>query len=96
MILRDNRLGPQEAGISIWDSNGNQLPPRDEFKPRPDSIHSGLGMGISPGKSITESVDLNRWYDLTKPGQYTVQARKRIPGSNSVVESNKLAITILP
>ena len=94
MTLRDNRLGPQEAGISIWDSSGNQLPPRDEFKSY--FTLSRFGMIIDPGKSIIESVDLNRWFDLTKPGQYTVQAKKRIPGSKSFVESNKLIITLVP
>jgi len=96
MFLTSNRLEPGEAGISIRDSDGNQLAPRDEFKPRPDAIHSRFGVNIPPGKSITESVDLNRWFDLTKPGQYTVQAKKRIPGSHSFVESNKLTITITP
>ena len=96
LFLIDNRLAPQKAGISIVDSNGDQLSPREQFKPGKPVIRSGLGMYIDPGKSLTESVDLNKWFDLTKPGQYTVQAKKRIPGTKSFVESNKVTITIVP
>jgi hypothetical protein len=92
--LIDNRVGPREAGISIWDSNGNQLSPRDEY--RSYVLHSKFAMLISPGKSIVESVNLNKWFDLTKPGQYKMRARRKIPGSDSFVESNELAIAITP
>lgn len=94
IFLPANRLGPKEAAISIWDSNGSQLATRDEFKSY--VLHSSFGVFIDPGKSMTESVDLNRWFDFTKPGQYTVQARKRVPKSDAVVESNKVTITIIP
>lgn len=93
IFLPSNRIGPQEAGISMWDENGNQLQPREQFRDKPDTIHRGIGIGIGPHESLTESVDLNRWFDLARPGQYRVQARKKVPGSNSVVESNKLTIT---
>jgi len=94
IVLISNRLGPGQAGITIWDSIGNELPRRGEFQSY--SSPSNFGQIIDPGKSATETVDLNRWFNLTKPGQYTVQARKRIPGTNSFVESNKLTITITP
>jgi hypothetical protein len=94
MILIDNRTGPEEAGISIWDGKGNQLPPRVEFKNY--FTVSRFGMFIYPGKSLTQSVNLNKWFDLTTPGQYTVQAKRKVPKSDSVVESNKLTITVIP
>ena len=96
MILRSNRLGPQEAGMIVWDQNGHALSPRDGFKERPDTIHRGMGVVIRPGKSVTESVDLNKWFDLTTPGQYTVQSSRKVPGDGEMVESNKLTITITP
>ena len=96
LFLVDNRLAPADAGISIWNSSGGQLSPRDQFKPGTPTFGSHFGMYIEPGKSITESVNLNRWFDLTKPGQNIVQASKKIPGSQSVVESNKLTITVVP
>jgi hypothetical protein len=96
LILPDNRSGPQAAGVQISDSDGVELLPKEEFKGKPYTKASGIGLVIRPSASITESVYLDRWFDLTKPGQYTVKVRKAIPGSKLRIESNQLTISITP
>jgi hypothetical protein len=46
--------------------------------------------------SVTESIDLARWFDLSKQGKYTLQVQKQDPVSKMMVDSNKLTITVLP
>jgi hypothetical protein len=40
--------------------------------------------------------DLSKEYDLSKPGRYTIQARRTDTYSECVVESNVLTITLVP
>ena len=76
----------------------------------PPVPHSGYGLGpnenpgfpiptlpIRPGGTIRGLPhNLSKEYDLSNPGTYTVQARRRDTYSESVVESNLLTITLIP
>jgi hypothetical protein len=55
-----------------------------------------VGIEAFPAANFLARALVKHRHDLTTPGQYTVQAKKRIPKSNSVVESNNLTITIIP
>src|SRR5215469_15581338 len=44
LILRDNRLGPELAGIRMSDGAGVDILPREDFRLRPDTMTSGIGL----------------------------------------------------
>jgi hypothetical protein len=82
------------SGIIILRSDGSRVEPIHQ--PQPGDIKSGMGIGLEPHKGGTESLNLGRFFDLTKPGQYSVQVKKRDPQNNLDVGSNLLTITITP
>jgi hypothetical protein len=51
---------------------------------------------LKPGETIKDGLTLNRLYDLTKPGKYTIQCQRFDEESNSWVKSNKITITVTP
>ena len=48
-----------------------------------------------PGDKIEEELILSEEYDMSAPGEYTVQAKERNP-KFEVVKSNRIAITVVP
>jgi hypothetical protein len=58
-----------------------------------------LAMGeLAPGDSVDGETRITTLYDLTKPGQYTVQLSRYIGNDEKqgVVQSNTITITVLP
>ena len=51
---------------------------------------------LGPGRTYTETFSLNKFYDLTKPGEYVIQAQRKDPQSAVLVKSNTIAITVNP
>jgi hypothetical protein len=47
------------------------------------------------GETMEEELILNKEYDLSKPGKYTVQVKERNPVFQTV-KSNTIAITVIP
>jgi hypothetical protein len=94
LLLRDPRLGPKEAGVTVSDSNGKKLRPIRGLEP--DRTVGPSGLGLAPNKSALVVLPVGQWFDLTKPGTYYVQISKRQPKSDITIESNKLAISIVP
>lgn len=83
--------------IDVRDSHGRQL----EKKKRDPRIGRGLGpptFAMKPGETNGYSQDYSRWYDLTRPGKYTIQVLRPFSenGKKGVVKSNVLTITITP
>ena len=60
---------------------------------------SGHGLEIPPGETHADEVELSRWFELSKPGRYTVRAARRLfpTGYDDPVRlvSNILTITVL-
>jgi len=54
----------------------------------------GAAIGIGPGQTLTEQAELNKEFDLRKPGIYTVQAQRWDGEHGQMVLSNKVTITI--
>ena len=90
------RNGPRGSGILIWNWKNKALEPFDKGREKPDSVRPGFATAIPPRQKVTEFVNLANWFDLTTPGRYTIQVRKKDKIGGGWVESNKLMITIVP
>ena len=53
-------------------------------------------MPLARGKVILRTIDLDDYFDLSKADNYTVQARKVEKETNTVQESNRLILTVVP
>lgn len=53
-----------------------------------------MGHEVEPGESLKEEVTLNKLYDLSLPGQYTIQARRLDHPSKTYVKSNTIKLTV--
>jgi hypothetical protein len=62
--------------------------------PRPFS-GSVFRATAAPGQTLEETVLLNKEFEITKPGKYTVQVRGKTPNGR-FVRSNTVAISIVP
>ena len=51
---------------------------------------------VQPGQSSVQTTNLARLVNLTKPGEYRVQVSRRDPASGVVVESNEIAVDVVP
>ena len=102
--IRYGAGGPGRSGpvfdLDLRDSEGKAVPETKRGltlhgkDPRPwaGSVYSATA---HPGNKIEEQLVLNKEYDLSKPGKYTVQLRERHPQSQGV-ESNTIPIAIVP
>jgi hypothetical protein len=52
------------------------------------------GSVYKPGQGHSESIILNRTYDLSQPGNYTIQLSKKDSATKTVVKSNAITVTI--
>ena len=70
-------------------------------KPRPRVMMSIVGYMLKPGESREEDIVVSKLYDLSKPGQYTISASRRLsdittdPHSKLAARSNRLTITVI-
>jgi hypothetical protein len=51
---------------------------------------------LQPGETLKDGVLLNKMYDLSRPGKYTIQVLKTDPDNRTTAKSNKLTITVKP
>jgi hypothetical protein len=93
-----NSLGVIELAdaFDVRDGRGHPLAKR---KPDPKSdfiIGNGVAATIYSGRTGIYTQDFGRWYDLSQPGQYTIQASRPFSenGKKGVVTSNKLTIIV--
>ncbi len=66
--------------------------PLTEFKARalrPYLTTANIAIALKPGKQLQVEILLNRFYDLSRPGQYTIQAHRR-DDSGMIVNSNTI------
>lgn len=69
---------------------------RGEEPPTGPFTWSALGGPLSPGKSVKDTMIVNKFFDLTKPGKYTIQVRRTDPASKVTVRSNTIEVTVTP
>ncbi len=57
-------------------------------------ISSTMNIDVPPGGTVKREILLNRLYDLSKPGKYTIQVERIIGASAVLTKSNVLTITV--
>jgi len=97
-LFHEPACGPEAAGITVRDEHRTVLEPRVEFRERPDTIPCGFGAFIEPAKKYSRQVAISRWFDLSRPGRYFVQAAPagRSGNVSETQQSNVLEIQIVP
>lgn len=78
----------------VTNSDGKVL----DLMPRPRSSKAASRgmMHLQPGKSVDDSLLLNKLVDLSSPGVYQVQIRRLESRTNTEVRSNVVTITVTP
>lgn len=83
--------------LDFRDTDGRPVaqPPHNPRIGRTGSASFGT---LKPGESRQAEIDLSRIYDLSHPGDYTLQASRRVPNElgGGIIKSNKITITIAP
>jgi hypothetical protein len=84
--------------LDVSDAAGNPVSKRPYEHPELATGHAILSRIVKPGKTLEETADLSRVYDLSRPGDYDIQASRRASETKnpSAVESNTIKITITP
>lgn len=91
----------------VWDEKGSTAPETkfgrsiqghdtpEELRREPYIIVTSGGEGsLAPGQTIIDQVNLNKLYDLSRPGKYTIRLRRFDLESNSFVLSNKVTVKV--
>jgi len=93
--------------VDVHDSAG-ATPPASEFgrltdisgdappAPRTGPRQAGECLRLLPGEKWYDTIHLGAVYNLTKPGQYTVQARRWDDETKTWVKSNTITVTVAP
>ena len=68
-------------------------PPLDPTKTTVEVFRSGFA-GVQPGETKTYSFLINKLYDLSQPGKYTIQVSQDDSLNKLTVKSNTISLTI--
>jgi uncharacterized protein affecting Mg2+/Co2+ transport len=97
--VRDKKDKPALMTRRYWNATGRKAPKEQvvEGTDNPNVVGYGqtgkLGV-VPPGKASEFTIDIRDFYDLSRPGDYTVQLSRGDPDSGTSVKSNKLTITV--
>jgi hypothetical protein len=82
----------------VRDDKGNFVAKRVYPHPEPATGSAILDRIIKPGESIGGGNEISRLYDMTKPGQYAIQASRATTKEmgGGVVKSNVVLLTVTP
>ncbi len=89
--------------VDVRDVNG-ALAPETKFGSRIEGQQSqkygtnssGIVFPLKSGGTIKNRVNINKLYDLTYPGRYTIQFRDFDPETKTFVKSNPITVTVTP
>jgi hypothetical protein len=91
--LSSSQSAWENGEIFIRDANGVPVPPIED----PSTVRRSFpSIFIEGGKTLKESFNISRQFDLAKPGQYYIQIEKKDPTTKIVVKSNTLVLTVTP
>ena len=85
--------------IDLRDAAGRLVPETaagQRTRNGPRVIISAVSLPLAPGKTLRPQMILNRVFDLSQPGEYTVQARRTDSAAGVEVKSNVLSFRVPP
>jgi hypothetical protein len=96
----------EEAGyrIHVLDAEGKPAPETsllrvmngEDYGP-PLYTKTGFAIPLAPGKTLSDGMIVNKFYDLRKPGTYTIQVERYIDWqTKDVAYSNSITVTVTP
>jgi hypothetical protein len=78
--------------LDIRDAQGQPVPLKKSL--RLWSSMLGASGRLAPGESDHDSIRLDEYYDLGKPGRYTISTQRTDPDNKAVATSNTATLTI--
>jgi hypothetical protein len=97
------------CGLEVHDENGNEPPDtklRRRFRIVPEhspnvaveeTLVGTLGLGtLKPGEVKTFVIDVDGWYDFSRPGTYTMQVVRTTEKGQIWLKSNTITVTVVP
>lgn len=90
-LVPETEYGKTAHGRSL------KLPEGVRQSSRPGVGHGGSNAimgGIPPGETYVEDADLNKEFELTKPGKYTVRGLRKDPRTGQTVLSNDVEFVL--
>ncbi len=96
--VQDSRgASPPETDFGRSVGNRGDVPPGIRPAGPPDPLRADkMAASYKLGQEQTETITANDLYDLSKPGQYTIQVRRWDDETKTWVKSNKITVTIRP
>lgn len=90
--------------IDVRDEQGRPVALSSDLRGRdprvPVNYGSRTARTLSPGESFIDQVTVTRFYDLTRPGQYTISVSRSMPPrqnlGNGTIKSNAITLTVAP
>jgi hypothetical protein len=101
ITVSDDGVQLHHIDIRVLNKDGQPVPETDRGmlihgrRPRGSTVIShAVAVPVAPGESTPENFDLAKEFDLTKPGEYTVQAQRMDYPTQTLVKSNTITFTI--
>lgn len=106
-FIRSPGLIPEEGfryEIEVRDANGHAAPPSEHVRElsgkRTVEWSSNLARWLNPGESFVDEVCITEFYDLSRPGKYTVSVAREFPPAQGLgkgsVKSNVVTVVVTP
>ncbi len=88
----------RQVDVQLYDSDGNPVPLTLYGKAVRGRAGECFGRGaqgvLKPGDSLAEEVDINKEFEIKKPGRYTVQAQRLDKDGKAMVKSEAVTVTL--
>jgi hypothetical protein len=96
--------------MDVRDEHGNPVPETNEVRRmreersapanslRGRKTSKGLIGEMKPHTATSETLEVNKYYDMSCPGKYTIRLTRQLPEElgSGVVESNAITVTVTP
>jgi hypothetical protein len=93
-VLDSQGNAPIETGLSQSTNNRADTPPDSALMI--SARAAGTVLSIGPGEVWRNTIRVSDLYDLSKPGQYTIQVRRWDDETKTWVKSNTITVTVTP
>jgi hypothetical protein len=91
--------------VEVHDAQGQSAPPSayvQDLKKSPTITEevSRYAAWLKPGESFVDDLEITKFYDLHRPGKYTISVSREIPPRQNLgegkVRSNSITVTVVP